>query len=730
VPIRPPALDDRSFTDLVDELLARIPAHTPEWTNPRLGDPGRTLIELFAWLTDTLLYRANLIPERQRLAFLKLLGVQMNPAVPASGIVALSIDDKQAAAAQVMQTRATVTGALNFETTSEITILPVSGELYYKRPLTDDETASVQDLLPGLVQLYGITGTPKPYATTPVFAGGVPDSAGLDLMQTVDSSLWIALVADKAVRDKVRTAIGAQAISVGFVPALEVPALFEDIGPRGSIPHTWQITTGSTDPSVPGLLTLDALSDGTRGLRQLGVERLLLPSADKIGAPSNDVRQNLTAGVGGDQPPRIDDPDKAASIVAWLRLKPAVSMQTLAASWVGVNAAGVEQLQTFAPRIIGQSDGTGNQEFALPAQSVERASFVLQVEETGVGFLTWQPVDDLADGGRDSLVYVLDAEAGAVRFGDGLRGKIPENQRRIRVGAMRAGGGAAGNLPPGSLTAVSGIDAGGKGINQKLKVAQTMPTTGGADAETIQAAEQRIPGLFRNRDRAVTELDYKQIALQTPGVQLGRVEVLSRFKPQQRKSNVPGVVSVMVLPFKTPVGPPPPAADRPTLESVHQYLSDRVPVATELYVIGCEYVPLSISIGVTLLDTAARETVLAEIRDAARLFLWPLAGGGSDGAGWRLGRTVRDREIDVIVARVAGVDTVNGVNLFTKNGGVWKMVPRSGGSGPAEVPLELWQLPDLEQVVVVTDADPPNTVDGGAASADNSVAVPVVPQVC
>jgi len=351
------------------------------------------------------------------------------------------------------------------------------------------------------------------------------------------------------------------------------------------------------------------------------------------------------------------------------------------------------------------------------------------VEETGVGFLPWQPVDDLADAGRDSQVYVLDAEAGAVRFGDGLRGKIPESQRRIRVAAMRAGGGAAGNLAPGSLTDVSGVDANGKTILQKLKVAQTLPTTGGADSETMQSAEQRIPSLFRNRDRAVNELDYKQIAMQTPGVQLGRVEVLARFKPQQRRSDVPGVVSVMVLPFKAPVGPPAPVADRPTLESVHQYLSSRIPVATELYVIGCEYVPISITVGVTLLDGVARETAMAQIRDAARLFLWALPGGGTDGAGWRLGRSVRDRELDVIVARVPGVDTVNGVNLFTQNGTLWKMVPRAGGSGPAEVPLQLWQLPDLQQVSVVTDADPPATVDP-TTSGDNSVAVPVVPQVC
>src|SRR5438128_6600741 len=107
MPIRPPALDDRRFQDLVDEVLRRIPAHTPEWTNPRLGDPGRTLVELFAWLTDTLLYRANLIPERQRLAFLRLLGVHMRPAVPARGLICLSIDDAKVTSAVSLQPAAT-----------------------------------------------------------------------------------------------------------------------------------------------------------------------------------------------------------------------------------------------------------------------------------------------------------------------------------------------------------------------------------------------------------------------------------------------------------------------------------------------------------------------------------------------------------------------------------------------------------------------------------------------
>src|SRR5258706_14300090 len=110
MPIRPPSLDDRSFDDLVAELVARIPAHTPEWTNPRPGDPGRTLIELFAWLGDALLYRANLIPERQRLAFLRLLGKPLRPAEPARGVVSVVFDDKEKSTAEQLQAGATLTG--------------------------------------------------------------------------------------------------------------------------------------------------------------------------------------------------------------------------------------------------------------------------------------------------------------------------------------------------------------------------------------------------------------------------------------------------------------------------------------------------------------------------------------------------------------------------------------------------------------------------------------------
>ena len=141
MPLIPPRLDDRSFDGLVAELLARIPAHTPEWTNPRVGDPGRTLIELFAWLADTILYRANLVPERQRLVFLKLLGIQLRPAQAARGIVTVGFADDVELTPRTLRVGARVQGPPTFESQAELTVLPLAAQVFVKRKLDAAQAA-------------------------------------------------------------------------------------------------------------------------------------------------------------------------------------------------------------------------------------------------------------------------------------------------------------------------------------------------------------------------------------------------------------------------------------------------------------------------------------------------------------------------------------------------------------------------------------------------------------
>jgi predicted phage baseplate assembly protein len=751
VPILPPALDDRAFADLVDEALARIPAHTPEW-QPRLGDPGRTLVELFAWLVDTLLYRANLIPEKQRLQFLRLLGIPLRPAAAARGVVALTLDDDTPEAA-TLRRLCTVKGPTTFETLDEVTVLPVTAECYYKRRPDAGELRTLAPILGALPQVYDL-GEKEPcyYVTTPVFVGGAALPGGLDVIRdTVDSSLWIALVARAP--DQVaaaRTALGsapdgtARLLSIGFAPAIEMPEQREDVTKRLQVPHVFEITTGRDPTGADSdYLTLDHVGrDTTQGLTRRGVRRLVLPSASDIGVPTADRIDPLRAGV-GDRPPRIDDAKLAQKLVAWVRLRPTERMDSLRVAWVGINAVEVENRTTQTGKIVGTSSGTADQEFKLPGDSIEPpvldreftfppqpvppARFTLQVE-SAEGFVTWAPAPDLALADRDDEVYQLDPEAGTVRFGDGVRGRIPPGGARIRIDLMRSGGGAAGNLPPNTLKQLAvAEDPQRQPVTRAIVVAHGLPLDGGKDAETLAQAERRIPSWLRHRDRAVTAADYRAVAAETPGVALGRVEVMPQFKPQQRRAGVPGVVSIVVWPQKPTLAAPNPRADRPLIEAVHAWLDARRPLATELYVIGCEYVPVAVSAGIVLREGAPRDEVLGGVRDAIRRFLWPLVPGGADGTGWPLGRTVKQRELEVVVAQVGGVAEVTSVNLFAQRDGAWELAP---GAPAAAIALEPWQLPELLAVTanVGDPHDDPSHLPNPYAGA--CVGIPVVPEVC
>ncbi len=85
MPLPLPNLDDRTYDDLVQEAIALIPTYAPDWTNHNPSDPGITLIELFAYLTEILIYRLNRVTPANQYAFLKLLnGSGWHPAAEKS----------------------------------------------------------------------------------------------------------------------------------------------------------------------------------------------------------------------------------------------------------------------------------------------------------------------------------------------------------------------------------------------------------------------------------------------------------------------------------------------------------------------------------------------------------------------------------------------------------------------------------------------------------------------
>jgi predicted phage baseplate assembly protein len=789
--VRPPRLDDRTFDDLVAELVARIPAHTPEWTNPRPGDPGRTLIELFAWLGDALLYRVNLIPERQRIAFLGLLGQARRPARAARGLVTVSLKENEPVAAHSVQPLASLTGPVEFEAPNEFTVLPITGAACYKRPSETGEVAV--EVLQALADFHNAGATVRGYVTTPLFVENRPEPEGLDVFaDTADGCLWFALLARPTRSPTPQSATnasvveilgqsqsgGRQLLNIGWVPALPDLDPLAPVTAQAKVPHLWEITANTSgmpvseaNPWKPDYIVLDEVVDSTAGLTRRGVVRLALPRAELIHAPVNDVRVDENAGV-GDRPPRLDDEELADRLVAWIRLRrvpppePAApeatrfktgegatsarnrsadsvanerNAENLRVLWAGLNAIEIEQFSTKRNLIVGESTGAADQEMQLPATDIESETLQLQVEEDN-GWVTWERIDDLgtldrgAAAASDARAYQLDAAGGIVRFGDGVRGRIPGAGRRVRVATLRSGGGGSGNLPAGILKSITATTVTGESVGHHFQVAHPLPLTGGADAETPGEAEKRIPAWLRHRERAVTADDYRTLAFETPGVLVGKVELLPRFKPQQRHHDIPGIVTVMALPSRPLAPAPNPRADRPFLEAVHAWLDARRPLSTELYVIGCEYIPVAISVAVRVDETAQPETTLQAVKDALVRVLWPQAGGGFNQQGWPLGRGLSNRELAVEVARVHGVREVAGLNLFTRSAdnAPWHLLGDARDGKEQSLALEKWQLPELLGIAAIVGDEAPRTIAAplNPGSDPNAVAVPVVPDIC
>ncbi|MBM4367032.1 MAG: baseplate J/gp47 family protein [Deltaproteobacteria bacterium] len=96
MPIRPPNLDDRRYEDILREARALIPQYTPEWTNLSDADPGMTLVQLFSWMTEMIIFRLNQVPDKTYIHFLNFIGEERKPARPAAAPVTFMLRQDRA----------------------------------------------------------------------------------------------------------------------------------------------------------------------------------------------------------------------------------------------------------------------------------------------------------------------------------------------------------------------------------------------------------------------------------------------------------------------------------------------------------------------------------------------------------------------------------------------------------------------------------------------------------
>ena len=712
-----PVLDDRDFEQLRAELIQRIPTYAPEWTDHNVSDPGIALLELFAFLGETVLFRFNQIPDATKVAFLNLLGVPSLPAQPARVLAALRTEDP--AGVQVLRGGELRAGAVSFETDDEVYAWPVEAVGLTKQavpPAAEDDVAEQARRCDALFRLGQGLAKPVQFFQPELVPAdpAAPGAAPVNVANAVDRALWIAILHAEGIDPAAlarQMAGHSLFLGIAFDETVDRPFRLEDLdaagaasyrstGLDGDVPPTlWRLWTGDGTP----LSALAVTRDTTAGLTTTGVVELTMP--DPLPVPDLSVPPS-----GGIQsPPPLDDATQAARVVAWLQVtrpepagaQPGSPGGTAASGdpihrvrWVGANGVQATQARSIAaPELLGTGTGGAGQAYPLVQHGILPGTVVLDVEESG-RWQQWTEVDSFAASRAGDRHYTVDLAAGEVRFGSGGQGpRVPQIGERIRVRAYRYGGGLAGNVAAGAISQV--VDAAGVDIGNPL------PATGGRDAESLDAALDRIPDEVHRRDRAVTADDFRELALQVTGV--ARAETLALLHPDTPNVPAAGVVSVLIVPADDIRNPAAPLPDRSLLRDVTRYLDPRRLITTELYVIPPEYRPIGLSAGVVVREGYQVDAVRRWVELILRQFLAPLPPYGPDGQGWPLGRTVRRAELEAIAVQVDGVEYLEGLLLAVPD----PTAPNGMRTVPA-VELERYQLPEIVDLTVIsgTPLDP------------------------
>lgn len=751
MPVTLPNIDDRRYDDLVGEAIARIPVHTPEWTNFNRSDPGVTLIEVFAFLTESLLYRANQIPERNRKKFLQLLRIPLQPSAESKGLVTITNSVPSTTPAPLLLTDGIEVraGQVPFRTTRALDVLPVEGRLYYKKKETDPDADAVRYYQQLYASYRGTSSdiTPQLYTSTPF---PTRDGSAVPLSDSVDNAFWLALlVRDGDSRsgvtpDFMRTVLANRTLTLGVVPSLsETTATL----PSGrAFASKASVTLEVEVPNVPesgGLptdiaqrrpeyRTLEVKTD-TDILAVPGVVDVALPDASSLRLWNN--LDPLETGV-DELPPAIDDPTVEDRVITWLRIT--LSSQAAASFlWMGINSVPVTQRVHVTSEQLPDGTGEPDQVVQLALAPVLPDSVVVTV--SGSDPETWSRVDDLLASGSEvpvrdprlapgawqrssapANVFTLDPESGEIRFGNGEHGARPAAGATIRATYDYALG-AEGNVGIGTINSSPALPEG-------FKVNNPIATWGGVEAENVDDGEKQISRYLQHRDRLVTAYDFVAITLRTPGVEIGRVEVLPNYHPGFGGGSVPGAITLMLIPAYDPQQPDAPMPRAPFLDAVCRYLDPRRLVTTEVVLRGPEYIGIWISIGIKVaagfVDTEITEAVKADVLE----FLAPTAGGiqslpddpsqlfagdSAEANGWKLGKSVVALEIAAVANRTRGVEFVQDDIILADEQGTQKtkvdltglQLPRVLGirvtNGPA-VPLS--ELMGRSQSTTTTQA--------------------------
>jgi Baseplate J-like protein len=269
------------------------------------------------------------------------------------------------------------------------------------------------------------------------------------------------------------------------------------------------------------------------------------------------------------------------------------------------------QGQTVSNEIIGVSDGTPSQTYALANTSVINGT--VNVTINGVAY---QSVQYLIDSNGYDPVFSTDTDADGVTyvtFGDSVSGRVPPNGAQIYA-TYRVGGGVIGNVASNTIKYVISIPSGtipaGLTVsNQDIAVSGDGAATGGADAESTDSIRINAPKSIRAINRAVSLSDYSYIAVQVSGVS---------------KAIATADVYTSVTLYLAPTGDPGVSSDNVTPTSVFNNIStnvlaaltDKAPANTTVTFQPPKYVGAYLVVNLTVAPQYKQSSVVSNVTSA------------------------------------------------------------------------------------------------------------------
>ena len=252
----------------------------------------------------------------------------LQPASPAHGLVTFVNQGGRLRRSTLPGNLEVRAGQVPFRTEAGLDVLPVDWRVLYKRTVPTPRPKLVE-IYQQLYVTYGRPGVPPSFAlyeTTPLTPPGpLAAPGGVSLAEdTIDGSLWIALLKRPADRDRtladVRAEIGGKTLSLGFLPSLADAARVLSPGvPFGRRTDALALLRFETpaggslldaDDRQPRYRALDARTS-TDVFAEPGVVQVTLPG----GKSAPVVGQPRTAGGGRRQLPAVArryGPERAA----------------------------------------------------------------------------------------------------------------------------------------------------------------------------------------------------------------------------------------------------------------------------------------------------------------------------------------------------------------------------------------------------------------------------------